>query len=135
MMMLILKPLRTSLLPALIPVIAVAILAASPSLAVPITYTEEATASGSLGGVVFTNADVVPSMTNDTNNVAMFSSSYFSNAGSATVTVAGGAPATFTHSVIVYPTLTLLFHLGLIWDLATRHSGGLLYSKLSFRGS
>ncbi len=41
----------------------------SPLVAAPVTYTEEATASGSLGGVAFTNADVVLSMTNDTDNV------------------------------------------------------------------
>jgi hypothetical protein len=41
-------------------------LGAAPSSAVPITYTEEATASGSLGGVPFTNAAVVISMTADT---------------------------------------------------------------------
>jgi hypothetical protein len=47
------------LLPGLVIGAASAILAASPSFAAPITYTEEATASGSLGGVAFTNADVV----------------------------------------------------------------------------
>ena len=41
-------------------------LGAAPSSAVPITYPEEATASGSLGGVPFTNAAVVISMTADT---------------------------------------------------------------------
>jgi hypothetical protein len=45
------------------------ILVVSPSFAAPITYTEEATASGSLGGVAFSNADLVFSMTGDTTNV------------------------------------------------------------------
>jgi hypothetical protein len=43
--------------------------AVSSSFAAPITYIEEATASGSLGGVGFTNADVLFSMTGDTTNV------------------------------------------------------------------
>ena len=73
----------------------------SPLVAAPVTYTEEATASGSLGGVAFTNADVVLSMTNDTDNVIR-NGAIFSNVGIATVTVASNEPITFAHSIEVF---------------------------------
>ncbi len=77
----------------------------SPLVAAPVTYTEEATASGSLGGVAFTNADVVLSMTNDTDNVIR-NGAIFSNVGIATVTVASNAPITFAHSIEVFSDTT-----------------------------
>src|SRR4051812_9224996 len=43
----------------------------SPILAAPITYTEEATASGSIGTTPFNNAHVVLRMTNDASNVRL----------------------------------------------------------------
>ena len=82
----------TGLLPALLVAIASEISTASPSLSAPITYTFENTASGSLGGVAFTNADVVFRMTGDTTKVTGGS-----NVGTGgTVSVAGGAPAIIT---------------------------------------
>jgi hypothetical protein len=53
-------------LPALVLCVASTIFGVSSSFAAPITYTEQAKASGSLGGVPFTNAVVVISMTADT---------------------------------------------------------------------
>jgi len=84
-------------LPALGLVIASTIVAGSPAYAVPITYTETDTASGSLGGVAFTNASIVLTMNNDTTNVTGGPSS-FQNFGIITVSINGGAPATFTSS-------------------------------------
>jgi len=82
------------------------VLAVSPSLAAPITYIEDATASGSLGGVGFTDADIVFSMTGDTNNATRLTSpsgSFVdSNFGTLTVSVAGGTPATFTEGPVVF---------------------------------
>jgi hypothetical protein len=72
----------------------------SPSFAAPITYTGEVAASGSLGGVAFTDADVVFSMTGDTTNVTRAPDPSVSsgevNFGTLTVSVAGAMPATFT---------------------------------------
>jgi PEP-CTERM motif len=76
-----------------------AISAATPSLAVPITYTEQATATGSLGGVNFTDASVLLTMNNDTTNVTG-GSTLFENLGIATVSVNGGIPVTFTDPLI-----------------------------------
>jgi hypothetical protein len=76
-----------------------AISAATPSLAVPITYTEQATATGSLGGVNFTDASVLLTMSNDTTNVTG-GSTLFENLGIATVNVNGGIPVTFTDPLI-----------------------------------
>jgi hypothetical protein len=78
--------------------VASTLLVVSSLVAAPVTYTQEATASGSLGGVGFTNADVVLSMTNDTANVIR-NGQIFSNAGMATVTVASNPPTTFAHSI------------------------------------
>src|SRR6266852_1465460 len=76
------------------------ILVVSPSFAAPITYTEEATASGSLGGVAFTNADVVLNLAGDTTSVHREPDPSVSsgeiNSGALTVSVAGAMPATFT---------------------------------------
>src|ERR1700730_6396967 len=85
--------------------IAGAMCVAAPSLAVPITYTEQATGSGCLGGTTtadctanhgFTNATVLLRMTNDTGHVTG-ASPLFENFGTATVSVNGGPPATFTN--------------------------------------
>jgi hypothetical protein len=71
---------------------------------VPITYTEQATGSGCLGGTsamdctanhAFTNAAVLIKMTNDTSNVTG-ASPLFENFGTVTVSVNGGSPMTFT---------------------------------------
>lgn len=85
----------TTLLAALLLGVAGAVGAASPSLAIPITYTEQATATGTLGGVAFTNANVVLTMTNDTTNVTG-SAPIFDNVGTLTLNVTGFSTATFT---------------------------------------
>jgi hypothetical protein len=73
-------------LPALALGVAGAISVAAPSLAVPITYTEQATGSGCLGGTTtaectanhgFTNATVTLTMSNNTTNVSGSSPSFF----------------------------------------------------------
>ena len=61
------KPTTFSLAPAL--GMTAMVFTAVPSLAFPITYTEQATASGSLNGVAFTDKTVLLTMTNDTTNV------------------------------------------------------------------
>ena len=79
---------------------------ASPSFAAPITYIEEATASGSLGGAAFSNADIVFSMTGDTTNVITTTASpgeiIDHNSGTVTVSVAGGMPAAFSDGGAVF---------------------------------
>jgi hypothetical protein len=71
----------------------------APAEAVPITYTESATASGSLGGVAFSNALVTIRLTSDTANVMPFVPvpSILLNVGTATVTIAGLGDATFNN--------------------------------------
>jgi PEP-CTERM motif len=95
----------TTFLPALALGVAGAMSVAVPSLAVPITYTEQATGSGCLGGTSladctanhgFTNATVLLRMTNDTGHVTG-ASPLFENFGTVTVSVNGGPPATFTN--------------------------------------
>ena len=82
-----------------------ALLGATPAFAVPITYTEQAVGSGSLDGVAFTDATVVLTMINDTANVTG-SAPLFTNYGTSTVSVAGGAPETFTNRTRSFPTKT-----------------------------
>src|SRR5262249_25263809 len=62
----------------------------------PITYREEAIASGSLGGIPFTNADIVMRMSGDTTNVLFDGIANWENFGTTTVTVPGIGTATFT---------------------------------------
>jgi hypothetical protein len=70
-------------------------LGSSPACAVPITYTETDIASGSLNGVAFTDASILLTMNNDTTNITG-GPSLFENVGIITVSINGGAPATFT---------------------------------------
>jgi hypothetical protein len=79
-----------------------AIIGATPAVAVPITYTETDTATGSLNGVAFTNASIVLTMNNNTANVTNPSSGLFSIVGTITVSVNGAAPVTFTDTTRVY---------------------------------
>jgi len=81
--------------------IAAASLGANPAFAVPITYTEQTVGSGSLDGVAFTDATVVLTMINDTANVTG-GPTFFTNVGTATVSVAGAAPETFTNTIEVF---------------------------------
>ena len=78
-------------------IVASTFIAASPSFGTPITYTESATASGSLDGISFTDATVFLSMTNDTTNVVASPPPFtiFTNSGTATVSVGGGPAVTF----------------------------------------
>jgi hypothetical protein len=77
-----------------------AILAASPALAIPITYTMTDTATGSLNGVGFTDESILLKMINDTTNITD-GPGFFANNGTATVSVNGSAPVTFTHTIQV----------------------------------
>jgi hypothetical protein len=78
-----------------------ALLGTSSAFAIPITYTEQAVGSGSLDGIPFTDASVVLTMINDTANVTG-SPPILENFGTATVSVAGGAPETFTDEIFVF---------------------------------
>jgi hypothetical protein len=62
----------------------------------PITFTEQATHSGSLGGVNFANSLITIVLNGDTSTVFMSSAGVFIDFGTATVTVAGIGTATFT---------------------------------------
>jgi hypothetical protein len=96
----------TTFLQALALGLAGAILTAATSLAVPITYTLQATATGSRGGVAFTDADVLLTMNNDTSNV-IGGPTLFEILGTVTVSVNGAAPLTFTDSMEVFSAITL----------------------------
>jgi hypothetical protein len=96
----------TTFLPTLTLGVAGALSVAAPSLADPITYTEHATATGSLGGVAFTDATVLLTMTNDTTNV-IGGPTFFEIFGTVTVSVNGGAPVTLTDSMGVFSDVTL----------------------------
>jgi hypothetical protein len=74
---------------------------ATPVQATPITYTEQAVATGRLGASAFTNALVTLSLTTDTS--AVTGPPGFSNVigGTATVNVAGLGTATFTDPISI----------------------------------
>ena len=74
--------------------------AASLGLATPITYTETDTASGSLGGIAFTNANIVLTENSDITNVVNLGSGIFHNVGTVTLTVNGGSPVNFTDTTL-----------------------------------
>ena len=78
-----------------------AILGANSAFAVPITYTEQAAATGSLDGNPFTDATVVLTMINDTANV-FGGPTLFENIGTVTVSVGGGPSETFTNETEVF---------------------------------
>jgi hypothetical protein len=69
--------------------------------ATPITYTESGVATGSLDGVAFRDALVTITLTGDTTG-ATGGPGFFTNAGPATVNVAGFSPATLLGSIIVF---------------------------------
>jgi len=65
--------------------------------AAPITYQEELTASGTLGGQSFSNADVVITQVSDTANVTNGGGGFFFNhGGTTTILIPGLGTATFT---------------------------------------
>jgi len=84
----------TRFLSALGLVVTSTIIAASPASAIPITYTEQATATGTLGGSPF-SATIVLTMHNDTTSVTG-APPLFINIGTLTVSVPGFPTATFT---------------------------------------
>jgi hypothetical protein len=96
----------TTLLPTLALGVAGAVSVAAPSLAAPITYTEQATATGSLGGIAFTDATILLTMTNDTTNVTG-GPTFFEIFGTVTLSVNGGAPVTLTDPMGVFSDVTL----------------------------
>jgi hypothetical protein len=111
---------QTTFLPAFAVGVAVAMSVASPSLAFPITYTEQATATGCLGGTTqanclashaFTDAAVLLTMTSDTNNVINPVTGIFENVTTAlvkaTVSVSGAAAVMFNDSIAVFANQTL----------------------------
>jgi hypothetical protein len=74
-----------------------------PSLDAPITYTERAIASGTLGGSTFTNALITIMLDGDTGNVTEHGTGVFANTGGTfTVNVSSIGTATFTDSMVVF---------------------------------
>jgi PEP-CTERM motif len=65
----------------------------------PVTYTEQATGSGTLGGSSFTNALITLVFTGDTSNVTGGAGFFTNTVGTATVTIGGLGTATFTDSM------------------------------------
>ena len=92
------------IVPGVVLSIASIFIAASPSFGAQITYTEQATASGSLDGILFTDATVVLTMNNNTTNVTNSAPGDFENVGTATVSVGGGPVLTFTDLTQVFST-------------------------------
>jgi hypothetical protein len=86
---------RSVCLSTLVLSVASTIIASSPAGAIPITYTEQVTATGSLGGVAFTDASIVLTMNNDTTHVTG-GPTVFVNLGTVMLEVGGGPLATFT---------------------------------------
>ena len=82
------------------------LLAARHGQAAPITYTEQALASGTLGARVFTNALVTIVFTGDTTNVTGGAGFFTNNLGTATISVAGIGTGTFTSSLFVFDNQT-----------------------------
>jgi hypothetical protein len=68
----------------------------------PITYTEQITGSGTLGGTPFTDALVTLILKGDTANVTSPSLLFLVNSGTATVEVAGIGTAKFTEAILVF---------------------------------
>ena len=99
---------RLGILPTLTLAIVGTCIAASPSHAVQITYTEQTTATGSLDGHSFSSAIVTLKETSDTADVAIgpfFLSGEQHNAGTMTVSVSGIGTDTFTDmmEVVSFP--------------------------------
>jgi hypothetical protein len=69
---------------------------AHEAFATPIIYSEQVIATGSLGGVGFSNANVLITMDADTSNITHFAGAYDNTGSLVTVSINGGAPATIT---------------------------------------
>jgi len=83
---------------------------AGPTLAEPITYTETAIASGSLGGTIFTDALITLTLIGDTTGVVQplpdELPDFRFNPGTATITIAGLGTATiFNGTAIIFPVI------------------------------
>ena len=70
-----------------------------PANAALVTYTEQATGSGTFGGYGFTDVLVTVTFTGDTANIVDSSGFYNNIVGTATVNVSGFVPATFTDTM------------------------------------
>src|SRR5579864_1566342 len=70
-----------------------------PAEATPITYTEQATGSGSLGGSPFTNKLTTITVTGDTSGVVQSPANFFHVDGPATVDVSGVGTAVFSDTI------------------------------------
>lgn len=94
----------TRFIPALAFGVAGAILAAAPALAFPIIYTEEATGSGTLNGIAFTDESVVLSMSGvDTTNVGPGPiATSFIISGTATLSLNGATAVAFSDPIQVF---------------------------------
>jgi hypothetical protein len=73
-----------------------------PSLDPPIIYTEQAIASGTLGGTTFTDALITLMLDGDTGHVTGGSGFFTNTVGTFTVNVSGIGTATFTDSMDVF---------------------------------
>jgi hypothetical protein len=82
---------------------------AGRAVAMPIVYTDQATASGTLGSTPFTNALVTVTFTGDTNTVTGGVPFFTNTVGVAQVTVAGIGTATFTNPMETFDNQTQQF--------------------------
>jgi hypothetical protein len=73
-----------------------------PANAALVTYTDQATGSGTFGGLPFTDVLVTVTFTGDTANVIGSAGFYNNIVGTATVNVFGFVPATFTDTMEVF---------------------------------
>jgi hypothetical protein len=97
---------------------------AGSALAVPITYTETATVTGTLGATAFTNALVTVTLSSNTSTITAGPAPFTSlliNPGSATVNVAGLGTFTFTGPIEVLSTFN---------DVVTLGGSGVLIAQL-----
>src|SRR5262245_13685033 len=86
---------------------------ATPSLALPITYTLTTTATGTLGGTPFTNAFVTMTLLGDTDNILQpypdVLPDFLINPGTATITIASLGTATFNdpngYAAFLFPVI------------------------------
>lgn len=102
---------------ALLMTLAAAVFSIPHAQASSITYTPSTTATGTLGGTLFTNALVTVTLTADTANVVPGPAPYTgtaANAGTATVNVAGIGTGTFTSEVGIFSSLNDVAALALL---------------------
>jgi hypothetical protein len=90
------KPLRIGLL-----LLSVLIVLVASSSAVPITYTDYATISGTLGGIPFSDAQFTVVMVNDTDNVVCGLDSCIIYGGSVTFSLSGFGSGGFTGNIFL----------------------------------